>query len=388
MMQSEDKLCVVVLFGGMSSEHEVSRVSAGTFVDQLDRQRYELLTIGITKEGRWLYTEADSAQMADGSWEELPGNMPCVLSPDRADHGLILFTPAGQVEKVHVDVVIPVLHGLWGEDGTVQGLLELAGIPYVGCGVLASAVCMDKAVANAMFDASGIPHTKWLSATRWEIESDPDGVCDGVIAKLGWPIFVKPANAGSSVGITKAHDRDELKAAIRLALANDRKVVFEAFVDGHEVECAVIGLPAGLGDPMLDGMENRIARLAFAIPAVKGVAFGAGFAVADRRGSQNNDPFYFDEAGQVRTRTNHAGGILGGITNGMPLVFQAAVKPTPSIGQPQESVSLSRGENTTLVIHGRHDPCIVPRAVPCLEAAAAIAVYDAWLEQQKRSNAK
>ena len=157
---------------------------------------------------------------------------------------------------------------------------------------------------------------------------------------------------------------------------------------GGLVECAVIGLPAGLGDPMLDGMENRIARLAFAIPAVKGVAFGAGFAVADRRGSQNNDPFYFDEAGQVRTRTNHAGGILGGITNGMPLVFQAAVKPTPSIGQPQESVSLSRGENTTLVIHGRHDPCIVPRAVPCSEAAAAIAVYDAWLEQQKRSNAK
>ena len=129
LSDSEHKMSVVVLFGGMSSEHEVSRVSAGTFVDQLDRQRYELLTIGITKEGRWLYTEADSAQMADGSWEELPGNMPCVLSPDRADHGLILFTPAGQVEKVHVDVVIPVLHGLWGEDGTVQGLLELAGIP-------------------------------------------------------------------------------------------------------------------------------------------------------------------------------------------------------------------------------------------------------------------
>ena len=200
LSDSEHKMCVVVLFGGMSSEHEVSRVSAGTFVDQLDRQRYELLTIGITKEGRWLYTEADSAQMADGSWEELPGNMPCVLSPDRADHGLILFTPAGQVEKVHVDVVIPVLHGRWGEDGTVQGLLELAGIPYVGCGVLASAVCMDKAVANAMFDASGIPHTKWLSATRWEIESDPDGVCDGVIAKLGWPIFVKPAIASAIMG--------------------------------------------------------------------------------------------------------------------------------------------------------------------------------------------
>ena len=240
-MQSEEKMCVVVLFGGMSREHEVSRVSAGTVVTNMDRSKYEVMTIGITKAGRWLYTEATTAQMADGSWEELAGNMPCVLSPDRADHGLILFTPAGQVEKIHVDVVVPVLHGLWGEDGTVQGLLELAGIPYVGCGVLASAVCMDKAVANALFDANSIPHTKWAAASRWEIESDPEGVCDGVIAKLGWPIFVKPANAGSSVGISKASDRAQLKDAIQLALRNDRKIVFEAFVDGQEVECAVIG---------------------------------------------------------------------------------------------------------------------------------------------------
>ncbi len=240
-MQSEDKMTVVLLFGGMSSEHEVSRVSVGTFVTNIDRSKYEVMTIGITKEGRWLYTEATAAQMADGSWEKLAGNMPCVLSPDRAEHGMILFTPTGQVEKIHVDVVIPVLHGLWGEDGTVQGLMELAGIPYVGCGVLASAVCMDKAVANALFDANGIPHTKWLAATRWEIETDIEGVCDGAIAKLGWPIFVKPANAGSSVGITKATGRDQLKEAIALALENDRKVVFEAFVDGQEVECAVIG---------------------------------------------------------------------------------------------------------------------------------------------------
>ena len=237
----EDKQCVVVLFGGLSSEHEVSCVSASTIAANLDRTRYEVLTVGITKEGRWLYTEATPAQMADGSWEETAGNMPCVLSPDRADHDMILFTPAGQVEKLHVDVVIPALHGLWGEDGTVQGLLELAGIPYVGCGVLASAVCMDKAVANTLFDASGVPHTKWLSATRWQIETDCEGVCDCAEQKLGWPIFVKPANAGSSVGITKAHDRAELKAAIALALENDRKVVFEAFVDGQEVECAVLG---------------------------------------------------------------------------------------------------------------------------------------------------
>ena len=241
MMQSEDKLCVVVLFGGMSSEHEVSRVSAGTFVDNLDRARYEVLTVGITREGRWLCTEATSAQMADGSWEELPGSMPCVISPDRADHGMILFTPSGQVEKLHVDVVIPALHGLWGEDGTVQGLLELAGIAYVGCGVLASSVCMDKAVANALFEANGVPHTKWVAANRWEIEKDLEGVCAGVEQKLGWPVFVKPANAGSSVGISKVSNQEELKAAIALALENDRKVVFEAFVDGQEVECAVIG---------------------------------------------------------------------------------------------------------------------------------------------------
>ena len=239
-MQSE-KMCVALLFGGMSSEHEVSRVSVGNFVNNIDREKYEVLTVGITKEGRWLYTEATAAQMADGSWEELAGNMPCVISPDRADHGMILFTPEGHVEKLHIDVVIPVLHGLWGEDGTVQGLLELAGIPYVGCGVLASAVCMDKAVANALFEANGVPHTKWLAANRWEIESDLEGVCEGVEKKLGWPVFVKPANAGSSVGISKVNSREELKKAIDLALVNDRKVVFEAFVDGQEVECAVIG---------------------------------------------------------------------------------------------------------------------------------------------------
>ena len=240
-MQSANKMCVALLFGGMSSEHEVSCVSVGNFVRNIDRSKYEVLTVGITKEGRWLYTEATAAQMADGSWEELPGNMACVISPDRADHGMILFTPDGRVEKMHLDVVIPVLHGLWGEDGTVQGLLELAGIPYVGCGVLASAVCMDKAVANALFEANGVPHTRWLAADRWEIESDLEGVCEGVEKKLGWPVFVKPANAGSSVGISKVSNQEELKAAIALALENDRKVVFEAFVDGQEVECAVIG---------------------------------------------------------------------------------------------------------------------------------------------------
>ena len=242
MKQQANKIRVALLFGSCSSEHEVSCVSAAAWADALATMpdRYEVILVGITKQGRWLKYSGSTEGMRSGSWEQDASCVPCVLSPDRSDHGLLVHSANGY-ELLPVDVVAPILHGKNGEDGTIQGLLELAAIPYVGCGVLASAVCMDKAVANAMFDASGIPHTKWLSATRWEIESDPDGVCDGVIAKLGWPIFVKPANAGSSVGITKAHDRDELKAAIRLALANDRKVVFEAFVDGHEVECAVIG---------------------------------------------------------------------------------------------------------------------------------------------------
>ena len=231
------KIRVVVLFGGQSSEHVVSCMSAANVIDRIDQEKYELLLIGITEEGRWIRTECVE-DIRSGSWRD--GTVSAVISPDATEKCVILMD-GESAERVPVDVVFPVLHGLYGEDGTVQGLLELAKIPYVGCGVLASAVCMDKAVANALFDAAGIPHTKWLSACRWEIESDLDGVCDGAIAKLGWPIFVKPANAGSSVGITKAHDRDELKQAIALALENDHKVVFEAFVDGHEVECAVIG---------------------------------------------------------------------------------------------------------------------------------------------------
>ena len=145
---------------------------------------------------------------------------------------------------------------------------------------------------------------------------------------------------------------------------------------GGIVECAAIGLPAGLGDPMFDGMESRLAAALFGIPAVKGVEFGAGFGVAGLYGSQNNDPFYFDADGKVKTSTNHAGGILGGITTGMPMVFRVGVKPTASISQNQQSVNLQTGENQILSVHGRHDPCIVPRAVPVVESAAAIALMN------------
>ncbi|MBQ6428761.1 MAG: chorismate synthase [Oscillospiraceae bacterium] len=165
---------------------------------------------------------------------------------------------------------------------------------------------------------------------------------------------------------------EQMKAAIQAARAEGDSV-------GGIVECVILGVPGGLGSPMFDGVENRIAQLAFAIPAVKGIEFGSGFQAAAMRGSENNDP-YTVEDGRVATCTNHAGGILGGITTGMPVLFRVAVKPTPSIASPQQTVNLDTMQPETLRITGRHDPCIVPRAVPVVEAVAAIAVADLILE--------
>lgn len=248
------------------------------------------------------------------------------------------------------------------------GFQDVAGGGHFS-GRLTAPLCIAGGICKQLLARQGI----YIGAHIAAIGGIPDTPYD--------PVDLTPeallAPGAKLFSVTDEAAGKEMQAAIAAAKADLDSL-------GGLIECGVIGLPVGLGDPMLDGMENRIARLIFAIPAVKGVEFGAGFDVANRRGSQNNDPFYMDGS-QVKTRTNHAGGILGGITNGMPLVFRAAVKPTPSIAQPQDSVSLSRKENTKLEIHGRHDPCIVPRAVPCVEAAAAIAVYDALLEQQKRS---
>lgn len=215
------------------------------------------------------------------------------------------------------------------------------------------------------------------------------GICLQLLAREGITVLSRIAAIG---GIRDEGELTASTAAKTFPTVSDargeamRAAIGEARLAGDSlggvIECAVLGLPAGLGDPMFDGMENRIASAVFAVPAVKGVEFGAGFAAAGLRGSENNDPFSV-ENGRIITTSNHCGGILGGITDRMPLTFRAAVKPTPSIARPQQSVNLKTGKIIPLTVTGRHDPCIVPRAVPCIEAAAAIAVYDALLARRK-----
>lgn len=215
------------------------------------------------------------------------------------------------------------------------------------------------------------------------------GICLQLLGKEGIEIFARIASVGD---ISDSGDIDGSVAGKPFPVVDDgrgeqmKKLILECKAAGDSVggviECAVCGLPAGLGDPMFGGMENRIAGIVFGIPAVKGIEFGAGFAASRMKGSECNDPFRVSD-GKITTETNNCGGILGGITDGMPLVFRAAFKPTPSIALPQKSVDLTGMTDTVLTIKGRHDPCIVPRAVPCIEAAAAVAVYDAYLSRKK-----
>ena len=193
------------------------------------------------------------------------------------------------------------------------------------------------------------------------------GICLQVLQELGIAINAHILQIGNVRGTD-----EEMMCEILKAKEKGDSV-------GGIIECEAVGLPVGLGDPIFDGIENRIASIIFGIPGVKGIEFGSGFEGAASKGSENNDGFYMD-GDTVKTNTNHSGGILGGITNGMPVLFRVAFKPTPSISIEQNSVNLSKSENTTIKINGRHDPCIVPRAVPCVEAAAAIALYDAYLE--------
>jgi len=232
----QHKKRIVLLFGGQSSEHDVSCVSGATVARNINRDKYDVLLIGITKDGSWLKAESVE-QMESGEW--LNSHVSASLLPD-AGLKSVLLDDDGALSLVRVDVLFPVLHGLYGEDGCVQGLAELAQIPYVGCGVLSSSVTMDKATTKAVLDRLGVPQARYLAFRREEME-DMDGLCDRIEAELGWPVFVKPSNAGSSCGISKAKDRDSLKAALELAASHDCKLVVEEAIVGRELECAALG---------------------------------------------------------------------------------------------------------------------------------------------------
>ncbi len=233
-----EKLNVLFLFGGQSSEHEVSMASARTVLSGLSADKYNVVPVYITKDGRWLLYDGPLESLLSAPLEAF--GVSAVLSPD-ASHKALLRMVGGKVKHIPVDIAIPVLHGHNGEDGAIQGLFQMAGLPYVGCGVLASAVCMDKAVTKKLATSLGIPQAKYVAFSKDDLKNDPDDVLKTVRYKIGYPCFVKPANTGSSVGITKAHGKKELVKALELAASYDHTVLVEAAVVGREVECAVLG---------------------------------------------------------------------------------------------------------------------------------------------------
>ncbi len=248
-----NKITIAVLFGGVSSEHDISLISAKGILSNIDYDKYNIILMGITKQGKWYIFNDDINMLPDDRWLESATLVPAFISPDASVHGIV--TEKGEV--IRLDAVFPVLHGKNGEDGTVQGLLQLAQIPFVGCDSTSSGVCMDKAIANAVSDAYGIEQAKWCAYTHHSYYANPDTCLDEAIEKLGLPIFVKPANAGSSVGISKARSREELAKGIDIAFKEDKKVVLEEFIDGLEVECAVLG-----NEEPIAGEVGRIASAA------------------------------------------------------------------------------------------------------------------------------
>ena len=221
---------------GQSSEHVVSCMSVINVIDHINKDKYDLLLIGITKEGSWIYTKSVE-EIKDGSWTD--GSIRAILSPDATMKAVVLLD-GEKTETVKADVVFPVLHGLLGEDGTVQGLLELSKIPYVGCGVLSSAVSMDKLYTKIIVEDLGVCQAAYVPVLRHQL-GDMEEVVARVEKKFSYPVFVKPSNAGSSKGVSRANDREKLKEALLEAAIHDRKILVEEMIVGREIECAVLG---------------------------------------------------------------------------------------------------------------------------------------------------
>lgn len=237
---------VMVIFGGKSGEHAISLISAASILRSMDKNKYNIITVGITKEGIWKLYEGPIDEIENGNWEKIADeskkekgfkNYMSLLPTDGNRSTVILSDD--RTEKI--DVIFPVLHGPFGEDGTIQGLFEMMNVPYVGAGVLASSVAMDKAIAKKLLQADGIPQAEYAVIMFKQYREDEMNIIHRIEDNFEYPVFVKPANMGSSVGITKAYDRDELKKSIESAGKYDRKIVIEETIKGREIECAVLG---------------------------------------------------------------------------------------------------------------------------------------------------
>ena len=234
------KLSVCILFGGMSPEHEVSLRSAESVLNNIDHDKYNVFPVGITKEGDWiLFTGKDYSMLPSGEWKNYPKNRRAAISPVRGQ-GLLSFE-GDCVVRERIDVVFPVLHGENGEDGAMQGLLKLAGIPYVGPHVAASAVAMDKTLTKLVVDHAGVPQAAWQLVRRGDLSNHMENTLDLLELRFRYPMFVKPAGTGSSVGVSKAADRDGLRKALEAAAKFDEKILVEEFIHGREIEVAVMG---------------------------------------------------------------------------------------------------------------------------------------------------
>lgn len=253
---------IAVIFGGQSSEHDISCISVQTVAKAMNQDTYDITYIGITKEGHWLLAPSLES-IENGSWKE--SNVSAVLSPDATKKELIMMSDKGVTTK-KIDVIFPVMHGMYGEDGTIQGLFEMAQIPYVGCGVLASAAGMDKVYTKIIVDALGINQADYVLVRAVDVEkaekdsSVMDAQVKRVEERLEYPVFIKPSKAGSSQGVSKAHNRTELMNGLKLAAQHDTKILVERNIIGREIECAVLGSAA---DVKASGVGEILAAAEF-----------------------------------------------------------------------------------------------------------------------------
>jgi D-alanine-D-alanine ligase len=354
MSEPNPKLRVAVVFGGRSSEHAISCITAGSVMAAIDRDRYEIVPVGIARDGRWVLASDDQRlAVEDGRLPEVSGDGAALALPfDPDSRGLVALEP-GAVPRTlgEVDVVLPLLHGPYGEDGTIQGMLDLAGIRYVGAGVLASAIGMDKAFMKVVWEARGLPVGPYVIVTDREWRRERKRKIDE-IKELGWPVFVKPTRAGSSMGITRVDAEDGLEAAIETAREHDPKVIVEAAIEGREIECGVLqGLDGGPAEASLpaeimmagehdfydfetkylDGSTSLVIPATLpesVIEEIRGLAVRA-FEALDGEGLSRVDFFYTSDSRLVLNEINTMPGFTP--TSAFPQMWAATGLDYPSL---------------------------------------------------------